>query len=54
MGVATRCPIERTRQERRSDLQHIFHALVAVVCQIRVPRDYRNDSREINRLKAPN
>jgi hypothetical protein len=54
MGVATGCTVERTRQERRSDRQHILHALVALVRQICVPRDYPNDSRAINNLKAPN
>ena len=53
MGVATGCPTERTRQERRRDRQHTLYALVAVVCQIGLPRDHRDDTREINSLKVP-
>jgi len=50
MGVATGCPLKRTRQERRSDLQHILYALVALVRQVCMPLDYRDDNRENNGL----
>jgi hypothetical protein len=49
--VAAGRPFKRTRQERRSDHQHILYALVALVRQISVSGDYRNDSRQINSMK---
>ena len=41
---------ERTLQERRNHLQHILHALVALVCSFYLSRNYRDDSREIDSL----
>ena len=48
MGLAKGCFIKRTRHKRGRAGQRIFHALVAMVCQVYLSRDYRHHYREVD------